>query len=106
MTRLAMLLAGALVGCAVAAPPSTARLERLDDTRFRFVAPADRQRPLTDPQAEHTRVRWLERRLADQGLCPRGYRIERREARSDAAGLIKPVGYATVDVAYEGRCLD
>ena len=95
----------ALAACAAGAPPSSARLERLDDRHFRFVAPADVQRPLTDPQAEHARRGWLERRLADAGLCPRGYRIDRRDVGDDS-GLSKPVGNRSYEVAYEGACLD
>jgi hypothetical protein len=105
MRPLALLLAAALAGCAVAAPPATARLERLDAAHFRFVAPADPHRPLNDPQGEHARRAWLERRLAEATLCPRGYRIDRREAR-DEAGLVKPVGNRSYDVVYEGSCVE
>ena len=94
----------ALAAC-TAAPPDAARLEHLGSSGFRFIAPADAQRPLTDPQAEHARLRWLDRRLADQSLCPHGYRIARRDVR-DASGLVKATAYGSFEVVYEGSCLD
>jgi hypothetical protein len=88
------------------APPAGARLERADAAGFRFSAPADRHVPLTDPQAEHARLRWLERRLAEAGACPHGYRIDRRIVEGDRSGIVKPVGYGDYDVVYEGHCVD
>lgn len=101
----AWLLAGAVAACTAATPPASARLERLDAGRFRFTAPADPQRPLTDPQAEHTRLRWLASRLAEQRLCPQGYRIVRRDVRDDS-GLVKASGEGSFEVVYEGDCRD
>jgi hypothetical protein len=99
-------LATALAGCADAAAPAAAQLEHADASGFRFRAPADRHVPLTDPQAEHARLRWLERRLADAGLCRHGYRIDRRTVDDSQDGIIKPVGYGDYGVVYEGHCDD
>jgi hypothetical protein len=99
-------LAAGLAGCADAPPPAAAQLEHADAAGFRFRAPADRHYPLTDPQAEHARLRWLERRLAAASLCPHGYRIDRRSVEDSQSGIVKPVGYGDYTVVYDGHCGD
>jgi hypothetical protein len=106
MTRLACLgLLLALAACSGARPPESTRFEPLDAGRFRFIAPADSAHPLTDPLAEHTRLRWLEQALAQRQLCPAGYRIDRRDPQAKDTGISRPVAYGRYDVLYEGSCI-
>lgn len=91
--------------CTPSSPPASTRFEPLDGGRFRYTAPADAQRPLTDSQAEHARRRWLEQHLAERKLCPRGYQIDSRVALEErSGGFVRQVGVGRFDVVYEGHC--
>jgi hypothetical protein len=99
-----LLAALAIVACAPSGPPASTRFEPLDGGRFRFTAPADASRPVTDSQAEHARRRWLEAHLAERKLCPNGYRIDSRVALEERGGYVRQVGVGRYDVVYEGQC--
>lgn len=88
-----------LAGCAGAAPP-LAKLEPHSKTEFTFEARADLEHPEDSPEAEATRMKWLERALAERGMCPNGYRIsDRTLVVAEEAALGQ-----THNLAYHGRC--
>lgn len=95
----AWLLAALTAGWAGAEPPLT-KFEALLKDEFTFEARADIRYPDDDPDAEATRVKWLERALADRQMCPDGYGITDRTlvaAEEEALGQ-------THNVADHGIC--
>ena len=95
----AWLLAALTAGCAGAEPPLT-KFDALSKDEFTFEARAGVEYPEDDPEAEATRMKWLERALADRQMCPGGYEITDRTlvaAEEEALGQ-------THNVAYHGIC--
>ena len=83
-------------------------IDRLDHTEFKpigqsafeYKAIADVLYPEDSESAEAKRHQWLERYLADNGLCPNGYEITQRRAVHRFRGLLGTI----VDIFYVGRC--
>lgn len=69
-------------------------------TGFTYSAPADMTRPLDTPEGEANRMAMLNAYLADNGLCPAGYRITSRNAVVTVQGALG-TGY---EVTYTGEC--
>ncbi len=72
----------------------------IDDSTFEYKAAADAAYPEDSESAEAKRHQWLERYLADNGLCPNGYEITQRRAVHRFRGLLGSL----VDIFYVGRC--
>ena len=69
---------------------------------FAFRAIADAAYPEETANGEAWRMKWLEQRLGETGICPRGYTITARETRRLSTGALGSI----YDVYYEGRCND
>jgi hypothetical protein len=99
---LALLALLALGGCMDAVNrPTMSEFEPLGGDRFRYEATtAALTDPENDPDAEATRMRWLQTYLSDNGMCPDGYLIDERKpvVRSQTLGLVSHRIY------YRGRC--
>lgn len=96
----AWLLAVLTAGCAAGAEPPLTRFEALSNDEFTFEARAGVEYPEDDPDAEATRMNWLEQALADRRMCPNGYEITDKTlvaAEEEALGQ-------THNVAYSGVC--
>jgi len=88
-----------LGGCeALSKPESTAFTAREDGFAFRAIA--DAAYPESSANGEAWRMRWLEQRLRERGLCPNGYVITTRETRAHATGALGTI----YDVYYAGKC--
>jgi len=79
-------------------PESTAFTAR--EGGFEFRAIADAAYPEASSNGEAWRIRWLEQRLRERGLCPNGYVITSRETRKRATGALGSI----FDVYYAGKC--
>ncbi|MEM1066506.1 MAG: hypothetical protein AAGJ74_13485 [Pseudomonadota bacterium] len=64
---------------------------------FQFQGFANNLMPIDTAEGEATRIRFLEERLEQNGLCPAGYEIVDRQAEF--------VGGASWRVYYSGQCL-
>ena len=96
----AWLLAVVAAGCAAGGEPPLTKFEALSDDEFTFEARAGVEYPEDDPEAEATRMKWLEQALADRRMCPKGYEITEKTvvaAEEQALGQ-------TRNVAYHGVC--
>lgn len=98
----AALMALGLAACASMDRSALTEFEPLEGDRFRYEVSADTIRyPLEDPDAEATRMTWLESYLADNGLCSGGYEILDRKAV-----IIQDSALArSWRVYYTGACL-
>jgi hypothetical protein len=84
-----------------------ASLDRYDYTEFepldggfRYVAISDFVYSLNGANAEAVRMEWLEKYLADNGVCPDGYTLTDRKAV-----LVNDwVGEGTHKIYYQGEC--
>ena len=95
----AWLIALLAAGCASDEPPLTT-FKTLSKSEFTFEARADMAHPENDPDAEATRMEWLQQALADRQMCRSGYEITGRTlvaAKEEALGQ-------THNIAYHGVC--
>ncbi len=89
-------------GCAANSPapaPGVTELRPLGSGAYRYESLADASFPEGDAEAEATRLRWLERRLADQGTCPEGYDVTERRpvvVRQAVLGPVHRIEYTVV----------
>jgi hypothetical protein len=86
-------------GCASDEPPLT-KFEQVSDNEFKFEARVGLEYPEDDPEAEATRMAWLEEILAERHLCPNGYTIT---GRTVVAAEEEAIGQ-THNMAYHGVC--
>ena len=75
--------------------------EPMPGQEFRFVADsASLQYPTDSAEGEAVRRAWLEKYLADNGLCPRGYEIVERKPVVTQQTAFGPAHR----IFYRGRC--
>ena len=74
----------------------------IDNSTFEYRARANPiQLPIDSEAAEAVRRRWLERYLADNSFCPKGYEITQRRDVFINRVLVGPV----FDIFYTVRCI-
>jgi hypothetical protein len=86
-------------GCEAFHKPESTSFRAVDGG-FKFRAIADAAYPEASANGEAWRMRWLEQRLAANGVCPDGYIITSRETELLSSGALGSI----YDVYYEGRC--
>jgi hypothetical protein len=72
------------------------------ENSFVYIADAGAGFGVDDPEAEKTRIRWLEMYLIENHLCFDGYEVKERKATFIRKGI---VGDA-YSIYYEGVCID
>ena len=74
------------------------------DGRFIYISFADElEYPVNDPDAEATRMRWLNQYIEEEHICPTGqYEVTERTVSVVGSGWIQE----NYQVVYRGQCLD
>jgi len=88
-----------LAGCEALSKPESTSFTPVRGG-FEFRAIADAAYPEASENGEAWRMRWLQQRLSESGVCPRGYVITSRKARQLSSGALGSI----YDVYYRGRC--
>jgi hypothetical protein len=86
-------------GCEALHKPESASFRPVSGG-FEFRAIADAAYPEASPNGEAWRMKWLDGRLKESGVCPNGYAITSREPVLLSTGALGSI----YDVYYEGRC--
>lgn len=90
-----------LAACASQDRAALTEFEPLEAGAFRYEATSGPAYPLDSPTAEAERIRWLERYLADNALCPDGYQITERKVV-----LTDQVLFGDIHrIYYSGACM-
>jgi len=88
-----------LAGCEAVDKPKMTAFQPLDGGGYRYEAMTDATYPENSPEAEATRLRWLEEYLGDGGYCPGGYTVEAREVEVVQTGFFADFKRITYTVA-------
>lgn len=104
MLLASVLLLSSTCGCAGIDASELAEFRPLSPNSFEMrTTTTPFYQPGADTWGEGERLRWVERYVRLNGMCPNGYQLNARKVSFEYQS---PLGYPVDDIVYRGHCVD